>query len=72
METKTFLVPNIHCGHCTRTIEMEVSEVSGVVSVQANPETRQVTVSWEKPASWQQIRSLLQEINYPAQESVER
>ena len=26
MENKTFTVPNISCGHCTHTIEMEVAD----------------------------------------------
>jgi len=65
MTTKTFTVPNISCGHCTHTIEMELSDLAGVQSVQADKDTRQVTVAWEEPASWEKIRVLLQEINYP-------
>lgn len=65
MESKTFVVPNISCGHCTHTIEMELSDLAGVTSVKAEQESKQVTVSWQDPASWEQIRSLLQEINYP-------
>jgi copper chaperone len=65
MTTKTFEVPNISCGHCTNTIQMEVSEIEGVRSVTAEEETRQVTVEWEEPATWQEIESLLQEIEYP-------
>jgi copper chaperone len=65
MESKTFTVPNISCGHCTHTIEMEVGELPGVASVQADQASKQVTVQWQSPASWGQIQSLLQEINYP-------
>ena len=65
MATKTFKVPNIHCGHCVMTIEREVGELTGVTSVKAEESTRMVTVNWnEPPASWEAIRSLLTEINY--------
>ncbi len=65
MSSKTFTVPNISCGHCTRTIEMEVSEMSGVTSVKASEATKEVTVEWGDPANWDKINALLQEINYP-------
>jgi copper chaperone CopZ len=68
MTTKTFVVPNISCGHCTHTIEQEVAEMAGVQSVKADQETKQVTVAWDSPASWDEIKSLLQEINYPPAE----
>ena len=67
MSTKTFVVPNISCGHCTNTIEMEVGELAGVSSVQADQESKQVIVEWGDPATWEQIESLLEEINFPPQ-----
>jgi len=68
MTTKTFVVPNISCGHCTHTIEMEVGEMAGVQSVKADQESKEVTVAWDNPASWEEIKALLQEINYPPAE----
>ena len=65
MESKTFVVPNISCGHCTHTIEMEVSDLAGVSSVTADQETKQVIVEWVDPATWDQIQGTLVEINYP-------
>ena len=65
MATKSFKVPNIHCGHCVMTIEREVGELTGVTSVKAEQTTQMVTVNWnEPPATWDAIRSLLNEINY--------
>ena len=65
MATKTFKVPGIHCGHCVMTIEREVGELTGVTSVKAEQSTQMVTVNWnEPPATWDAIRSLLNEINY--------
>ena len=65
MNSKTFKVPNISCGHCTHTIEMELGELEGVTSVKAVEASKQVTVEWRDPANWERIQALLQEINYP-------
>ena len=67
MTTVTYSVPAIHCGHCTHTIEMEVSELKGVESVKAEQDTKKVTISFGEPASEEKIKALLAEINYPAE-----
>jgi copper chaperone CopZ len=65
MSTKTFTVPNISCGHCTHTIEMELSDLAGVQSVKAEQESKQVTVTWDESSlNWDAIQGLLEEINY--------
>jgi len=63
--TVTYSIPNIHCGHCVHTIQSEVSELAGVRSVIANQETRQATITFESPATEEQIKELLSSINYP-------
>lgn len=63
---KSFQVPKISCGHCTATIERELSEVEGVQSVHADQATKNVTVKWNAPAQWETIETTLQEIGYPA------
>jgi len=68
METQTFSIPNISCGHCTRTIENELAEIAGVLSVAGDPQAKAVTVAWEAPASRAKILQTLREINYPAAE----
>ncbi len=65
METKTVQAPAIHCGQCTMTIQREVGELAGVTSVKADPNTKMVTVSWNAPATWEQIKGLMTEIGYP-------
>ncbi len=65
METKTFKVPAISCGHCVHTIKMEVSDIPGVERVEADQESKMVTVAWNTPADWEKIRATLVEINYP-------
>lgn len=65
METKTFSVPNISCGHCVHTIENELSELAGVKNVHADQTSKNVVVEWEAPATVDSIKQLLAEINYP-------
>lgn len=65
MESKTFVVPGISCGHCTMTIENELGELDGVRNVSTVLADKSVTVEWEPPATWEGIEALLAEINYP-------
>jgi len=65
MQSKTFKVPNISCGHCVHTIQNEVGELGGVKSVVADEATKTVTVAWEAPQTWDNIKALLEEIDYP-------
>lgn len=71
MTTKTFKVPNISCGHCVHTIEMEVGEMSGVQSVKAEQDSQMVTIVWDSPATWEGIEALLKEINYPPEQLIQ-
>jgi len=66
METKTFSIPNISCGHCVMTIQKELSEIEGVSRVEGDPTTRKITVEWSGSATPEKIRAALKEINYPA------
>jgi copper ion binding protein len=63
--TVTFDIPNISCGHCVHTIQMEVGDLEGVSSVVASAETKQATITFDAPATKEQIVDLLKEINYP-------
>lgn len=66
---KSFIVPNISCGHCVMTVEREVGEIAGVQSVKADQDSKQVVVAWDTPATWDQIKELLEEIDYPPAEA---
>lgn len=65
MQSKTVTVPNISCGHCTHTVEMELNDIAGVKSVKADMDSKQVVVEWGDPATWTQIEAMMVEINYP-------
>ena len=68
MESQTFTIPNISCGHCTASIEKELKEMEGVADVQSDIGAKTVTVQWRPPMSRDKIISTLKEINYPAAE----
>lgn len=65
MDSKTFQVPSIGCDGCVRTIQNELSTVAGVARIDADKDTKLVSVDWNSPASWQQIEQKLTEIDYP-------
>jgi copper chaperone len=67
MQTKTFKVPNISCGHCVHTVQSELGELEGVKRVVADESSKLVTVEWEAPQTWENIKAVLEEINYPAE-----
>jgi copper chaperone CopZ len=66
MQERKVTVPAIHCGHCTQTIENELGQLAGVEAVSASPTSKEVTVRFGPPASWEQIAVLLAEIGFPA------
>jgi copper chaperone CopZ len=65
MTTVKYNVPNISCGHCVHTIQTEVADLAGVKSVKADVDTKMVEIVFEAPATEEQIKALLAEINYP-------
>ena len=68
MTTKSFRVSNISCGHCVMTIERELGDLKGVVSVKADESSRMVTLNWDESSlAWNEIEALLKEIQYPAE-----
>ncbi len=64
MKTITYTIPNISCMHCVHTIKTEVGDLAGVKSVDANAQTKQTTITFDSPATEEQIVALLKEINY--------
>ncbi|MDX2077314.1 MAG: heavy metal-associated domain-containing protein [bacterium] len=65
METKTVKIDAIGCDGCVNTIQSELKEVAGVVEVKGDVASKQVTIQWNAPASWDVITNKLVEIEYP-------
>jgi copper chaperone len=68
MKTVTYQIPAISCGHCVHTIKTEVTDLDGVERVDADQITKSATIVFDAPATEEQIKALLKEINYPAAE----
>ena len=66
MTTVSLHVPNISCAHCVHTIKTEVGELPGVKTVEANEQTKVVTIAFDPPADRAGIEALLAEIDYTA------
>jgi len=68
MTTVTYSIPNINCGHCVHTIQTEIADLAGVQSVIADPLAKTATIAYDLPATEDQIKMMLEEINYPVAE----
>ena len=66
MTTVTYDIPSINCGHCVQTIKMELSDLAGVKSIEADPTSKQAKITFDVPATEKSIKALLIEINFPA------
>lgn len=66
MEKATLSIPNISCGHCVMAIKNELGELEGVLTVAGDPNTKQITVEFDVPATIEKVKATLKEINYPA------
>jgi len=67
MKTVTYSVPNISCMHCIHTIQTEVGDLKGVESVKGDLPTKKVEIVFESPATEDQIKAFLAEIEYPVE-----
>jgi copper chaperone len=71
MQTRTFHVSNISCGHCAMTIKRELETLPGIVSIQVDVAAKTVTIAWSGAMlQWEEIRRVLVEIGFPPDESV--
>ncbi len=61
-------VQNISCSHCVHSIRREVALIPGVSSVLADLAAGKVTVTWESPATWEQVVETLVDIGCPPAE----
>ena len=67
MNSVTYTVPSINCNHCIHTIKTELSDLAGVVAVDADLASKKVKINYTAPATESVIEETLTEINYPVQ-----
>lgn len=66
VEHVTVTAPDISCAHCVATIKEAVGGLSGVSSVQADPDTKRVDIDYDPgQVSLAQIEEVLDEAGYP-------
>lgn len=65
MEEKTVVLPAINCSHCVGAIRREIGALEGITAVEGDAGTKRVTVRWQPPLNWEQIREKLVRLGYP-------
>ena len=64
-ETRSYRVPDMHCGHCKRAVETEINRVAGVESVDVDLDSKLVTVRGHG-VSDEALRDAIGEAGYEA------
>ena len=59
-------IPNISCGHCTKTVVRETKDLPGVENVEADVDSKSATYTLESEAVLSRVKETLVEIGYPA------
>ncbi len=60
-------IPNISCGHCVNAIKNELLDMNGIKSAEGDPSQKIMEIEFVEPATEADIRKILKEINYPAE-----
>ncbi len=64
MNTATYSVTGMTCGHCVSSVKEEVSEVAGVTSVEVDLASGGLTVTSEAPVDEAAVRAAVGEAGY--------
>lgn len=65
MQTLSYTVPDMSCGHCERAVTEEVSKVAGVSTVEVDLESKVVLVAGEGVDD-SAVREAIEEAGYEA------
>ena len=64
MDTQTYTVTGMTCGHCAASVTEEISELDGVENVDVVVETGAVTVTSTAPLDESAVRAAVEEAGY--------
>ncbi|MHB1325707.1 MAG: heavy-metal-associated domain-containing protein [Thermoleophilia bacterium] len=68
MQKAVLTSAKISCGHCKMTVEKAGSTLEGVDSITADPETKQIEVSFdENRITLGEIRKAIEDAGYPTE-----
>ncbi len=63
-QTSTYTVTGMTCGHCVASVTEEVTEISGVESVEVDLPSGAVTITSAEPLDDDAVRAAVQEAGY--------
>lgn len=64
METKTYTVEGMTCGHCVSSVSAELARIPGVSDVQVDLASGAVTVTSQQPVDEAAVRAAVDEAGY--------
>ena len=64
MQTTTYTVAGMTCGHCVNAVATEVGHLPGVTDVQVDLATGSVTVTGERDVEDDEVRAAVEEAGY--------
>ena len=64
MNTQTYNVTGMTCGHCAASVTEEISEIPGVTEVDVSVETGAVTVTSQVALDEATVRAAVEEAGY--------
>jgi len=68
MQQATLTAPKMSCGHCKMAIENAAKSLAGVNSINAEPESKRVDVTFDdEVVSLEEIRKAIEEAGYPTE-----
>ncbi|OHD63315.1 MAG: hypothetical protein A2176_00300 [Spirochaetes bacterium RBG_13_51_14] len=63
--SRELLAPGMSCNHCKMTIEKAVKELSGIMYINADPDSKKVTVEFDdKSVTIDDIKNSIQNAGY--------
>jgi copper chaperone CopZ len=62
--TATYRVEGMSCGHCVRSVEAELAVLDGVLDVDVDLASGDVTVTSERPLDTGAVRAAIDEAGY--------
>jgi len=64
LQSQTYTVTGMTCGHCVASVTEEVGEIAGVSEVSVVLETGEVTVSSDQGVADDSVRAAVEEAGY--------
>lgn len=64
MNSETYIVSGMTCGHCAASVTEEISEIDGVEKVDVVVDTGAVTVTSSQPLDEADVRAAVEEAGY--------